>query len=60
MRNLDRIPTICDRLAKLWAKVPDWRLGQLLVNLINQDPFYMEDEEFLDYLESRLNEIIGE
>ena len=45
MRDPDRIPVILLLVAKLWAKYPDWRLGQLLVNVSDTDNiFYVEDD----------------
>ena len=58
MRPSSRIYTNCNRLAEIWHQVPDWRLSQLMKNALNEwvnrfgtDPFYVEDEEFLDFLE---------
>ena len=48
MRNSDRIPVFCEKLCELWKKVPDWRFGQLMVNLfgtVERDPFFIEDKE---------------
>lgn len=58
MRDKKRIPVICDKLAKVWSKVPDWRLAQLFVNCISQDPFYMEDEAFVKMLDENLDKMI--
>jgi hypothetical protein len=33
MRNPKRIPKVLAKLQKAWELQPDWRLGQLLVNL---------------------------
>lgn len=59
MRDPKRIPKICARLAAVWEHVPDWRLGQLLMNLLNmyvektkRDPFFPEDEELISFFES--------
>lgn len=59
MRDPKRIPKICARLAAVWEHVPDWRLGQLLMNLLNEyvgktgrDPFFPEDEELVSFFES--------
>ena len=64
MRDPNRIPGYAQRLAAAWAKVPDWRLSQLLTNItldyINKydiEPFYMEDEQFLTYIENYVEEI---
>ena len=48
MRNKERIDDICIRLAALWKKYPDLRLGQLILNVM-QDPalYYVEDEDLI-------------
>ena len=54
MRDPNRIRKFCDRLAKAWKKVPDWRFGQLMCNALNdmgKDPFFPEDDEMIDFLE---------
>ena len=58
MRNPDRIEPCCERLAQIWKKVPDWRLGQLLLNLFSEmedaDIFFMEDDKLLNRLDAIL------
>lgn len=58
MRDPNRINPCCDQLANLWKQVPDWRLGQLLLNLFSQmseaEIFYSEDYMLLSKLESTL------
>ena len=58
MRNPDRIEPCCERLAQIWKRVPDWRLGQLLLNLFSEiedaDIFYMEDDKLLNKLDAIL------
>ena len=60
MRNPNRIQPCCDKLAQSWARVPDWRLGQFLLNLFSEmedaDIFYMEDDELLNKLNAILTE----
>ena len=54
MRDPNRIPDFCNRLANAWQKLPDWRFGQLMFNAINEmgrDPFYMRDDKMIEYLE---------
>lgn len=58
MRNQSRLNYSCGRLRDIWKKVPDWRLTQLMTNAFSlyqnrhgTDAFYVEDEEFLDFLE---------
>lgn len=62
MRDINRIPKALRRLEKIWYNVPDMRLGQLMSNLLgiyyqetDQDPFFPEDEVFLDVLENYFN-----
>ena len=66
MRNPNRIDECCDKLANIWNRVPDWRLSQLMVNAISNyinehgvEPFYMEDEEFIEYLTDYINKVIN-
>ncbi len=37
---------------KLWEKYPDWRLGQLIVNVARsagyEDPFFIEDDRLME------------
>ena len=58
VRNPKRIRGYCDRLAACWEKVPDWRFGQLLSNVLGEycsetgrDIFFPEDEELISYFE---------
>lgn len=60
MRNPNRIHEICELLEKVWNYVPDWRLGQLVVNLARHansyDPFFLEDDKMKQALEEYLAE----
>jgi len=47
VRNPDRIDIVLEELGKIWRKVPDLRLGQLLWGLVGRDPFYVEDYDLL-------------
>lgn len=61
MRSPGRIKIICERLASLWQELPDWRLAQLMSNvLVSKDCFYMEDNEFIKYIDNYIKEIKGE
>ena len=33
MRDENRIDEMCELLRRVWHLVPDWRLGQLVINL---------------------------
>ena len=59
MRDKNRIDPFLERLGKVWKKVPDWRFGQLMCNVLNsmeQDPFFPEDEEMIKYFENYFKE----
>jgi hypothetical protein len=50
MRSPERIDKFCNELAEVWKKVPDWRFGQLMVNVLNslpRDPFFYEEDEMI-------------
>ena len=51
MRNPSRIFEITSKICAEWyVECPDWRFMQLMSNFITwlgHDPFYMEDDEFL-------------
>ena len=66
-RPIDRIPRILEKLSRFWHQHADWRLGQLIENVLEVDKpgpghalpepdlFYVEDEE----LERRLDVATG-
>lgn len=59
MRDPKRIPKVLKEIERLWKKVPDWRLGQLLGNFLcwyNRDPFFPEDDEFVAELKRYFKE----
>ena len=58
MRDINRIDSILKELGKIWKKFPDLRLGQLILNVL-QDPalYYIEDEELVELLEKFYNNI---
>lgn len=54
MRDIKRIRKFCSRLARAWEKVPDWRFGQLICNILGsmgKDPFFPEDDEMIAFIE---------
>lgn len=60
MREIKRIIPFVLKIAELWAKcVPDWRFGQLMYNFIaaTGDPFYYEEDDFLDRFENYLKNL---
>lgn len=56
MRKPERIDVFCARLAEIWkTNAPDWRFGQLMVNVLNsmpKDPFFPEEDEMIKYFEN--------
>ena len=51
MRDPNRIDEILKEIKDLWVQVPDWRLGQLLVNISGTDHlFYVDDDKLLEQL----------
>lgn len=51
MRDPERIDKFCEELAAQWHKVPDWRFGQLIDNILfgtEKDIFFIEDDEMLE------------
>ena len=62
MRDPNRIDKICKRLAEIWKRESDWRLSQLLSNFLSYmgyDCYYMEDEYFIENLNSFLDIVEG-
>ena len=64
MRDPNRIDKFCDELNKLWHKVPDWRFGQLMCNLLGgyvgetgRDPFFPEDDEMMEFFKKYFKEL---
>ena len=65
MRDPNRIKPYCDTLATIWGIVPDWRLGQLMINAIyaytnEHGNIYIEDEDFLMYLYDFVNRALAQ
>lgn len=59
MRDQKRIERIILLLDEAWKLVPDWRLGQLISNLLGagkQDVFHPEDEVWEKLLEKFVRE----
>ena len=55
IRDKKRIKPFLARLEKVWKAVPDWRFGQLMCNVLNsmdKDPFFPEDDEMIEYFEN--------
>lgn len=65
-RDAARIGPFCDRLAKAWEKLPDWRFGQLMVNLMRdyeaehgRDIFYLEEDKMIQEIEAYCERFSG-
>lgn len=57
MRDPKRIKEFCDTLAYLWEhNTPDWRFGQLICNIFESDPFYLEDDKALTMIKDFFGE----
>ena len=53
MRDIDRIPVILGRFEKIWKNNPDLRLGQLILNVINESIlYYLEDDVIITEIEN--------
>lgn len=48
MRDVNHIDSFCKELIDLWKNCPDMRFGQLVVNSVGVDPFYIEDNDALE------------
>ena len=53
MRDKKRIPDILARLGNVWEKYPDLRLGQLIVNVVDDASllYMLEDNELIEGIE---------
>ena len=58
-RDVGRIQLFCDRLVAAWAKLSDWRFGQLMVNLMQdyeaehgRDFFFLEEDQMIEVIEA--------
>lgn len=63
MRDVNRIDPLMTRLAECWKEVPNWRLGQFMINALSEtlsktdrDPFYIEDDELIEKIEQLFKE----
>ena len=66
MRDPKRIKEFCEQLAAIWERVPDWRFGQFVSNVLGQvqtekkrDIFFIEDDEMLTEYSTLLNRLAG-
>lgn len=54
MRDPNRLEPLYNKIAQLHKMVPDQRISQFLINVLSEfkiDPFYLEDNEFVEKLE---------
>lgn len=54
MRDINRIDEFLKQLGEYWKQVPDWRFGQLIMNVYGTsqiDPFFLEEKESLELFE---------
>ena len=65
MRDVNRIDKYVNQIKDIWKKFPDWRFGQLLMNIcsmIEDNPayfFYIEDDELFKKIEESANQLRG-
>lgn len=55
MRDVRRINEVLTTIAELWAKYPDWRLTQLIINATGAEGpalFYLEDDMLVERLKN--------
>ena len=59
MRDINRIPRILNLLGLIWQKQPDWRLGQLIINSIDDSVsvFFLEDDDLEIHLKNLLDQL---
>ena len=58
MRDPKRIRKFCAQLATEWEKVPDWRFGQFVLNVLGEiqaktgkDLFFIEDDDMMNAIQ---------
>jgi len=54
-RDTERIDEFLERLGKCWKKVPDWRFGQFIANVLStfpRDLFFPEEKEMIEFFEN--------
>lgn len=48
MRDPNRIDNFLKTIEKIWKSNPDLRFNQLVLNAIDEDDYYLEDDESLE------------
>lgn len=56
MRDPKRIDEILNTVKTVWEQYPDMRFGQLVVNVLGVDPFYIEDDVILKAFQNWIEE----
>ena len=56
MRDPNRIDEILNIVKIVWNQYPDMRFGQLVVNVLGIDPFYVEDDLILKAFQNWVEE----
>ena len=60
MRDPKRIDAVIEAVRDEWKQVPDWRLGQLIVNISRaagkMDPFFLEDDMLLKVIKGETDQ----
>lgn len=56
MRDPNRIDEILNTVKTVWNQYPDMRFGQLVVNVLGIDPFYVEDDVILQAFQNWVEE----
>lgn len=66
MRDPNRIPEFCNKLAEIWMKYPDLRFGQFMLNVLCNPHvpehviWIYEDDEMIKHIEHWMNIMINE
>ena len=65
MRDPNRIEPFLNELGSGWRCLPDWRFGQLMVNLAaayagkyGTDLFYVEDDDLMEFFIQYINSVV--
>lgn len=61
MRDINRIDKFCAELAEQWKKYPDFRFGQMMMNIfgsMREDPFFPEDNVMMEYIKNYMDGLI--
>ena len=57
MRNEEYIERVLSELGRIWRIYPDQRLGQMLLNAVDQDDialFFTEDDELISIMKTKI------